>query len=64
MNSIIEYLEKKKMTKGIEIAKTTMECFEPYSQDRGHSYADLSYCTCIMRKSTEMLTKSKKNVPN
>ena len=41
MNSIIEYLEKND-PKALKVAKKAMDCFEPYGQDEGQSYARAS----------------------
>jgi erythromycin esterase len=65
MNSIIEYLEKND-PKALKIAKTAMECFEPYSQDEGHSYARASAIVPVLceKEILAMLTEIRKNVPN
>jgi erythromycin esterase len=41
MHSIIQYLEKND-PKALKIAKRAMECFEPFGQDEGQSYARAS----------------------
>jgi erythromycin esterase len=65
MNSIIEYLDKHDRT-ALEIAKKALECFEPYSQDEGQSYARASSFipTLCEKEILTMLTEIRKNLPN
>lgn len=65
MNAIIEYLEKHDH-KALEIAKTAMECFEPYSKDEGQSYARASAFIPVLceKEILTMLTEITKNIPN
>jgi erythromycin esterase len=65
MSSIIEYLEKND-PKALKIAKTAMECFEPYSQDEGQSYARASAIVPVLceKEILTMLTEIRKNAPN
>jgi erythromycin esterase len=65
MNSIIDYLEKND-PKALATAKAALECFEPYSQDEGQSYARASAFIPVLceKEILTMLTEIRKNVPN
>jgi len=65
MDAIIKYLEKND-PKALAVAKKAMECFEPYSNDNGQTYARASAFIPQLCENEiiDMLTEIRKNVPN
>lgn len=65
MHSIIEYL-KKNDPKALQSAKKAMECFEPFGQDEGQSYARASALVPELceKEVLHMLTEIRTNAEN
>lgn len=65
LDAIIKYLEQND-PKTLAVAKKAMECFEPYSNDNGQTYARASAFVPQLCENEiiDMLTEIRKNIPN